>query len=146
MTNEGTPDRIVGVHLWTVVTCEEATSKAGDAMLRVGLEINLTGNPVKLVDIVMLGGRGWSLGRRKLIGLGLDPSYRGALDPFSFLGRRVWVATAIDARPYLDNKTGQMRPGSRLVVDINQLAHAGYQAEADVPPGAVQPELSDTPF
>lgn len=144
MTNDGSKDFLTGINLWEVVGCFEKTSTKGDPMLVVTFMCGAA----KLQDNIMLAGPAWArMGRPKLFALGLPPNMTGELDPLSLIGREVWIATVVEQKPYTDPKTGQEREGlPRLVVDIKQLSHAGYQFQGNVPPGANVPDPADTPF
>ena len=78
---------------------------------------------------VMLAGGGWGIGKRKLAAL-LEPGFSGELDPLDLVGKRLWVSTGIETYEGKD----------RLKVMIDELKHAGYQREDDVPPGCVAPD------
>ena len=149
--NMETPDGlIVGVNLWEVRACRSDRSQAGDPKLVV--EFAAVGVDIKLTDHIMLGGKGWGIGKEHLIALGVAPGFSGNLDPLDFIGRKVWLATHVEEREALATKgpnAGKMQTFRNLRVDINQLGHKGYQAEADVPPGAtVRSGMGpdDTPF
>lgn len=143
MTNAG--DFLTGVNLWRIVACSIETSKnSGDPYLKLTLRNGMT----DLVDMAMLRGKGWPIGRKKLLGLGIPADHKGGIDPLAFVDRRLWVATHVVTESYV-GKDGQTKSVDKLKVDINQLKHAGYQPEADLPQGCVAPppdDVDSTPF
>jgi len=142
MTKTGR-DLSPGTDLWRVDQCAYRTSRKGDGMLEVKLQ-RVSNDADSILDWIMLEGGGWDIGKSKLIAFGVGSDYKGDLDPLSFVGRRLWVATTINS--YQD-KDGN--PRESLRVDINELAHSGYQAEDDVPTGCTPPAAApddDTPF
>lgn len=144
MTNDGSKDMLTGVNLWEVFGAIEKKSSKGDDMFVVTFICGST----KMQDNIMLSGPAWPrMGRPKLFALGVRPDHTGNLDPLDLIGRKVWLATVVEQKPYTDPKTGELREGQpRLVVDIKQLSHAGYQFEGNPPAGATLPDPADTPF
>lgn len=140
MTHEG-DDMLVGVNLWDVNRAYFKKSQKGDDML----VLELGNGNAKLVDRLMIQGRGWPIARKKLLALGMPEDFRGALDPVQFINRRVWVATKIDEREGIDNRTGAKVTYRNLAVDVNALRCNGYQPEAELPAGCVMPD-SNVPF
>jgi hypothetical protein len=136
MQDEGGSALIQGINLWTVRSAKiELSKSSGDPMLK----LELFYNDAKLYDMAMLAGRGWPIGRRKLLALGMPADFQGELDPLDFVGKRVWIATV------LENYTNGDKSGTRMKVDIQQLSYSGYQPESMRPAGAVHPD-DDAPF
>lgn len=136
MNREPESNALIGTNLWTVRESRVEQSKSsGENMLVLKLKC---GN-AELTDRAMLGGGGWGIGKRKLIALGLAPTFSGPLDPIQFIGTKVWCATKEEEYQGIDRKTGKVRTFKSLKVDVDQLTHAGYQPEADVPAGCTAP-------
>lgn len=141
MTKSGR-DLKPGVDLWRVEQCVARPSRNGDQMFEMKLA-RASNDQDTILDWIMLEGGGWEIGKEKLRAYGIGPDFKGELDALSFVGKRVWAATAIS--PYTD-KEGKQRES--LKVDINELKFNGLQPENDVPPGCSAPaaEVDDTPF
>lgn len=135
---------VEGINLWRVVECKHETSKnTGSPMLVIKLR---TGQS-EITDRAMLAGGGWKMGRKKLVALGVPENHKGGIDPLSFVGKMLWVATVVKPNTYID-KNGESKTVDRLEVDINQLKYAGLQPANDPPPGFTAPpaDVDDTPF
>lgn len=135
------PGLTPGVDLWEVIAAEEALSSGKDKMLKLKFcRVSSPGD--KLDDNIMLAGKGWSIGKRKLAAL-LSPDFKGELDVLDLVHRRLWLSTGISQ--WTDSK-GAVR--DQLKVMIDGLKHAGYQRAEDIPPGCTAPTISadDIPF
>lgn len=146
MNKEPTDSMLTGIHLWEVKGCKSERSSKGDPMLTVTLRTFNQENEYELVDRIMLAGNGWALGKPKLIALGMEPTFKGDLDPLDFIGRKVWLATHVEEREALATRganAGKMMTFRNMRVDVSQLTHKGYQPEALVPQGAT---VEDGPF
>lgn len=145
MNKEPTDGMPVGINLWEVRRCQADKSQSGDQKLVIEFASIGTQDPVKLIDHLMLAGRGWGLGKEHLIALGVPAGFTGNLDPLDFIGRKVWLATHVEERPGIATKgpnAGKPITYRNLKVDINALKHKGYQAEADVPAGVTVPGMA----
>jgi hypothetical protein len=150
MNREPESNLLLGTNLWQVAACKQERSKSSnEPMLRIKFKCGAN----ELNDVAMLGGKGWGIGKAKLIALGLSPTFSGNLEPLDFVGRNVWIATVLGSFEGVDKKTGNRKTFQKLEVDIGQLEHAGYQAADKVPAGAVKPGAglgvdpdSDLPF
>jgi len=136
-----------GRYLAEVERVEEGTSRAGDPLLRLHLREARGAKRTVCRDTVMLAGKGWSIGKRKLHALQIDETTE-VLKPSLLIGRLVWVNVV--EREY-DNKRFNE-------VDIDASRWAGYEPEepeslteaeiegkANVPPDSGL-EVDDTPF
>lgn len=147
MTRKPESELLVGTHLWMVTSV--AVEKARNNCDMVVIEFKC-GNS-KLVDRIMLDGRGLGIGIQKLGAFGVAPDFKGKVDGTKWIGMCVWVATVRGTFKGIDKKTGKPRTYERLEVDISQLANAGLQRESDVPPGcsaspSVSTFIEETPF
>lgn len=144
MNKEPDSGFLFGTNLWEVVKISSDKSRnSGERMLRIKLRCG----EIELDDIAMLGGKGWGIGKNKLIALGVDPTFQGNLDVTELIGRKVWVATVKGRFEGLDRNTGEKKWFDKCEVDINALRCSGYQPEAEVPHGVVVPTgPDDTPF
>lgn len=143
MTQESGGEMLAGVNLWTVTSASVERSKSSGMPMLV-LKMRCGG--VEMTDRAMLDGGGRDIGRRKLLALGVPPTFKGRLDETEFIGRKVWAATIVKSETW-QGKDGTPKTGRKMEVDINQLEHAGYQAEANLPPGASLPaDVDETPF
>lgn len=129
---------VLGINLWTIRSITSGQTGNGDPKLI----IKFAHGASEIQDHLALAGGGSNITREKLIALGVPPTGKFTLDPVAYIGVRVWLATFADE--YVD-KHGKPRVGTK--VDIAQLAHNGYQAESDVPPGCSVPaDVDDQPF
>jgi hypothetical protein len=142
MDNLGGGATLTGVNLWTISSCSLTKSSKGDNMLK----LDLVCGEAKLKDNIMLGGAGWGMGRRKLIALGVPETGKLTIDPPGFIGMKVWASTKMEPNTWTDSKTGQQRSGERLVVDVKELTHAGFQHVNNIPAGCTMPADDDCPF
>ena len=147
MTKEPESRWLTGVNLWEVRSAAIERAKSGEMMLVLKLKCG----EYELKDRAMLGGGGWGIGRNKLAALGVSAEFKGKFDPLDFIGRKVWIATAMSSFEGIDKKTGEPRKFPKLDVDIDGLPLSGYQVADKIPPGARAPEVreasdDETPF
>ena len=92
---EGFALREPGAYLAEVEDVEERMSKAGDPFF--SLKLRAVGDGTFLCfDVLMLGGKGWGMGRAKLVALGVPDNYEGDLTPGMLIGKRVMAHTTIE--------------------------------------------------
>lgn len=135
----GATGYLEGINLWRIVGAEIKTAGTGSKMLA----LKMRNGQDELQANVMLGGNGWrAFGRRQMLGLGMPEDFKGVLDPAAFIGKLMWVATAVKHGTY------EGKPTVRLEVDLGQLKFAGYQPANDPPPGFTAPpaDVDETPF
>lgn len=113
---------------WEVLDCNERFSQGGDQMLSLKF-CKLSDPREHLFDMIMLEGRGWGIGKQKLVAL-LGEGFQGELSSTDLIHTRLWIATKVE----------EFNGKSSLKPDIKRLKNAGYQAIEDVPPGCVAPE------
>lgn len=83
-----------GVYLADVASAKAKLSKAGSSMLELTFTASYAGGSFKVYDMVLLEGKGWSMGRAKLTALGIGSDFKGDLDPYSLIGRQVYLHLA----------------------------------------------------
>ena len=101
------------------------SAKSSEPMLEVTFACRYS-EPFEVMDYIMLGGRGWGMGRSKLTALGVPKDFSGDLDPTSLIGRRVILHLTVNE--YTDaqgTKRGNLKPDPALG------SHAGYSLEGD---------------
>ena len=130
-----------GVYLCEVKKAEPATSGKGDNMFKVTLR-GVDAPELEVKDTIMLGGRGWRMGRAKLTALGFDESYSGHIDEHDLVDRRAYL--------FLKNEDYTPKKGKNagktftdLKPDPGQGTHSGYQPESNPPAGVVVPSASE---
>lgn len=135
-----------GVYLMEVVETETTESRDGHGMVKLKLRaVGVRGLEIK--DNIMLGGRGWGIGRAKLTALGVPEGFSGQLDPSELRDRRVFVFLANeDWTPKQGPHAG--KTFTNLKPDPSQGTHSGYQPESNPPAGVTVPaeDVDDAPF
>jgi hypothetical protein len=122
------PDRVLnpGVDLWEVYDAKEKRSSSQTLMF--AMQYQRVGDRSDFLwDNIMLEGRGWGIGKKRLAALGIAPDHKGEIPAAQLMERRVYVATHVTSYNGSD----------RLSVNADALTHAGYQPESDPPSGAV---------
>lgn len=137
-----------GTYFMEVLDVDTKTARSGDVMLKLTLRgVHERGLDVK--DTIMLGGRGWGIGRAKLTALGVPETFSGELHPSDLVDRRVYVFLKNEDWTPMDGKNAG-KTFTNLRVDISQGTHSGYQPESNPPAGVAVPasgtDLDDTPF
>lgn len=137
--NMNRPDREMrtGIDLWEVLEAKAGSYKNN----AIGIEVNFgrySDIRSTMRDNIMMSGDGWPIGKKKLTALGVPSDFSGDFDPGTLVGKRVWIHT--NTREY--NGRTYLQP------DIKELRFAGYQPEAEIPPGHEHPAKAtgDGPF
>lgn len=81
-----------GTYLAEVKSAKEKTANSGNAM--IAIEFRGVEETFSVYDNIMLMGKGWGLGRAKLVGLGVGSDFSGDLDLADLIGRRVYLHLA----------------------------------------------------
>lgn len=119
-----------GVYLAEIAGAEEKASRSkGDPMFIVRFDAVDFGSSHLADDVVMLGGKGWSIGRAKLEALGFDES-AAEIAAGELIGRRVYLRLAYKDEEY-DGKTFRnLRVETRFRPEFS----SGYWPDGDDPP------------
>lgn len=120
MTNEGESSFEPGDYLVKVKKASFQKAESGTEMFKLELVEAASGNFIGS-DNINLSGKGWKIGREKLIALGLDSTYKGDISASDLDGKMARVT--FELNKYTDPKTGKERTNLRAA---SNFTHCGY--------------------
>jgi len=122
-----------GVYMAEVASAKEKTSSTGNPMIAVTLVAAHFKKRPLCMDYIMLRGKGWGLGKKKLEALGVEPGTK-EISPGELVGRRTYVVLVEDV---YDGK-------KKLKPDILATEYKGYYAQGEEPVDIYpQPDVLD---
>lgn len=129
-----------------VSSAKEMTSSNGNGMFVLTLVDDDRRDAPLCEDLVMLDGKGWAIGKEKLIALGLlSGDQEIDILPLDFIGRVVFVAIKHTPEKWI-GRDGDEKMAVKAKVDATTTTPwGGYWPENDPPPGYVPPS-DDAPF
>lgn len=129
-----------GIYLAEVKKCEAKVSKKADPYLNIEWHDTSPIGPQGLIcwDVVMMDGKGRSLGQAKLRALGFDEECE-LIEPEDLIGRRAWIQ--VGWQDYNGQKNLKVLSG------FEPSFTSGYWSEGSPPDGvAASPTADDTPW